>query len=90
MGKETENERDRFLATRKEAAQAIDPDTAGVDWSYAQTLDPYGEERSVGREHFARSPGSDIWVWFGDLPDAVRDALWEKYSCKLAFPAGLL
>jgi hypothetical protein len=31
-----------------------------------------------GRKYFARSPGSDIWVWFGDLPDAVRTALYAK------------
>ena len=58
--------------------------------------DPYGvdpelpeEYWQVGREYFARSPGSDVWVWFGDLPDATRDALWEKHKAKLAFPAGL-
>ena len=43
----------------------------------------------TGREYFARSPGSDIWVWFGDLPNATRDTLWEKHKAKLAFPAGL-
>jgi hypothetical protein len=74
----------------------IDPETAAVDWIYAQTLDPYGvytdlpeECWQVGREYFARSPGSDIWVWFGDLPEATRDALWEKHKRKLAFPARL-
>lgn len=38
---------------------------------------------------FARSPGSDIWVWFGDLPDEVAKELWKMHSSKLAFPAGL-
>jgi hypothetical protein len=33
--------------------------------------------------------GSDMWVWFGDLPDTTRNALWEKHKSKLAFPAGL-
>jgi hypothetical protein len=84
------------LAIRKEAGLKIDPETAEVEWIYAQTLDPYGvypelpeECRQVGREYFARSPGSDIWVLFGDLPDATRIALWEKHKSKLAFPAGL-
>ena len=92
----TGNERNAWLASRKEAGLKIDPETTEVEWTYAQTLDPYGvypelpeECWQVGREYFARSPGSDVWVWFGDLPDAIRSALWEKYKSKLAFPAGL-
>jgi hypothetical protein len=87
---------EQWLATRKEAGLYIDPETAEVDWTYAQTLDPYGvhpdlpeECRQVGREYFARSPGSDIWVNFGDLPDHTRDALWKRHRSNLAFPAGL-
>jgi hypothetical protein len=77
---------EEWLAIRKEAALHIDPETAEVTWIYAQTVDPYGvhpkppdEYWQVGREYFARSPGSDVWVWFGDLPKATQDAL-EKYS----------
>ena len=90
-----QNERDEFIAIRREDAQKIDPETAEVTWWFAQTLDPYGisdlsgEERQVGREYYARAPGSDIWVSFRDLPDAVSDALWKKHANKLAFPAGL-
>lgn len=86
---------EQWLADRKEAGLKIDPATAEVDWRYALTLDPYGvhpdlpeELQQVGREYFACSPGSDIWVDFGDLPDATREALWEKHQGKLAFPAG--
>ena len=85
-----------WLRIRKEAGRKIDPEIAEVMWFYAQTLDPYGicpelpeELRQVGREYFARSPASDIWVWFGDLPAATSDALWEKHKAQLAFPAGL-
>ena len=91
----TDDERNAWLASRKEAGLKIDPETAEVEWIYAQTLDPYGvypllpEEYCVGREYFARSPGDDVWVWFGDLPDAIQSALWEKHKSKLAFPAGL-
>ena len=91
----TDDVRNAWLASRQEAGLKIDPETAEVEWTYAQTLDPYGvypllpEEYCVGREYFARSPGSDVWVWFGDLPDAIRSALWEKHKSKLAFPAGL-
>jgi len=86
---------ERWLAIRKEAGLHIDPENAEVEWTYARTLDPYGvdpdlpeEYQQVGREYFARSRGSDVWVWFGDLPDATRNALWEKHKKKLAFPAG--
>jgi hypothetical protein len=73
---------EQWLAIRREAGLKIDPETAEVEWDYAQTLDPYGvdpnlpeEYQQVGREYFARSPGSDIWVWFGDLSEATSDAL---------------
>jgi hypothetical protein len=91
-------ELERWLAIRKEEALKIDPETAEVDWSYSQTLDPYGvldewelpeEFHQVGREYFARVPGSDIWVAFEDLPDETREKLWSRQSRKLAFPAGL-
>ena len=85
-----------FINVRKEAARQIDPENAEVDWSYGQIMDPYGidpdlpdELECVGRVYFARSPGSDIWVCFYDLPKAIRDALWEKHKRKLGFPAGL-
>lgn len=84
-----------WLETRKLAAQKIDPETAEVGWTYAQTLDPYGVEPDlpdecwqIGREYFARSPESDIWVWFGDLPEDVRDQLWEKHESKLSMVIG--
>jgi len=83
-------------ALRKAVGLYIDPETAIVEWVYAQTLDPYGDDpnlpaeyRQVGRENFARWPNNDVWVWFGDLPEATRDALWQKHKSELAFPAGL-
>ena len=32
----------------------------------------------VGRVYFARSPGSEIWVCFDDLPEATYAELWRK------------
>ena len=85
---------ERWLKIREEEGAKIDPDTAEVDWGYAQTLDPYGvdpdlpaECQQVGREYFARSPRSDIWVHFGDLSDETRERLWEKHGPKVSFPA---
>ena len=72
---------------REKAGLRIDPETAEVEWCYAQTLDPYGdgldlpeEYRQVGRAYFARSPEGDIWVRFGDLPDEVREKLWIMHG----------
>jgi hypothetical protein len=93
----TEKEIEDFLKIRKKAAQHIDPKTAEVDWNYGMILDPYGidpdlpeECRCVGRIYFARSPESNVWVSFYDLPKTVCSALWEKHGRDLAFPAGLL
>jgi hypothetical protein len=75
----------RWRAIRKEAAAKIDPETAEIGWAYAYEVDPYGlnpdlpeELQTVGRARFARSPGTDVWVWFGDLPDATESALWKR------------
>src|SRR5262245_19480306 len=85
MAEMTDQERKDWLAIRKEAALEIDPETADVDWCWGQILDPYGlhpdlppECDQVGRRYFARSPGSDVWVYFYDLPKAVCDRLWER------------
>jgi hypothetical protein len=32
----------------------------------------------IGREYFARFPFSDVWVNFGDLPEATVAALWKR------------
>jgi hypothetical protein len=77
-----ELERERWLAIRRETGLKIDPQTAEVDWTWAAIIDPYGvypelaeKEGCVGRVYFARSPGSDIWVHFDDLPEETREAL---------------
>ena len=75
--------REQWLSVRKTEALWIDPETAEVFWDYGQVLDPYGvyhladEEYCIGRNYFARSPGS-VWVSFHDLPEAVRDRLWAR------------
>jgi len=78
---------EQWLQIRKEKGQKIDPETAEVDWSYGQIGDPYcvvgdltEEEYQVGRVYFARSPGSDIWVCFYDLPKETVGRLWEMHG----------
>ena len=76
---------EQWLQVRKEAALDIDPQTAEITWHWRNVLDPYGvypdlpeEYRQIGREFFARSPHSEIWVSFDDLPDDVRQALYTR------------
>src|SRR5436305_82391 len=83
-----------FTASELEqAVQDIDPETAEVTWAYSDVFDPYAMGITlaglIGRESFARSPDGDTWVWFGDLPKGLRDALWERHKDELQFPAGL-
>ena len=76
---------------RLEEGRKIDPATAEVKWTYAEIGDPYGdgielpEDWQVGREYFARRPGSEVWVSFRDLPDATREALGEQDESELEF-----
>ena len=70
---------------REDEGRKIDPETAEVTWRWGLTLDPYGihpdlpkEKCQVQRNYFARSPGSDMWVHFDDLPEATRKILSEK------------
>jgi hypothetical protein len=87
-----------WLAVRREVGLKIDPATAEVSFHWTDTGDPYGiharspgEDYCVGRSYFARSPGSDIWVEFGDLPDETRDKLWNKIDSGVLGPrAGFL
>jgi hypothetical protein len=58
---------------------------AEVHWRFRQVVDPYGvypdlppECDCVGRCFFARAPGSLVWIEFGDLPEATREALWMR------------
>jgi hypothetical protein len=82
----TEDEKNAWLATRKEEASRIDPSVALVDWCYGQILDPYGVEDlsddrvCVGRVYFARRLDCEIWVSFYDLPKAVASSLWDRMS----------
>ena len=75
-----------WLEIRKQAALRIDPQTAEVECVYGNPFDPYGVRQSLPPEvqdiiremFFARSPGTDVWVYFEDLPKATYDALWMK------------
>jgi hypothetical protein len=73
---------DEYLAGRTVAASKINPKAAEVMTHYAQSLDVYGVYGqlpdacfAVGKECFVRNPGDDDWVWSGDLPEGIHNAL---------------
>jgi hypothetical protein len=75
---------EQWLAIRKEAGPRIDPEVAEVASWHAYIIDPYGvcsnlpkEAQCFGRQWFARSPRSDVWVFCEDLPTATQEALSE-------------
>jgi hypothetical protein len=86
----SDQDREQYLAVIKEVGLKIDVETAEVFWDWGSERDPYhlfehGDdwEDCVGRNQWARSPGSKVWVEFGDLPKATQDALWEKHKSQL-------
>jgi hypothetical protein len=86
---------EEWLGARKEAGLKINPETAEVYWRHGQVLNPYGldldlpeEGHCIGRIYFARSPESEIWVEFGDLPDTTRTALEDSKVEEPRWPFG--
>ena len=76
-------------ALRRAVGQLIDPETAEVNWWHVELSDPYGDDEYVpphfqctGREHFARAPGSDVWIASGDLPEVTHKRLCEIHSAR--------
>jgi len=81
---------DAWLAIRKAEALHIDAATAEVSFVYGAVGDPYGvlppdEHDVVGRQYFARSPESDVWVSFDDLTEATCEELQERHKAALSF-----
>ena len=75
----------KWQQIRERAALDIDPATAEVCCDYREWGDPYDIYQSIPeelsgqfQEWFARSPDSNVWVWFEDLPSTTRNALWKR------------
>ena len=98
MNREKENEHEAvesdyisaeewIAIVKKAAALAINSETAEISSLYGPTNDPYsdgltGRAQEWGKHFFARSPGTDIWVPFRDLPPTVLKALWDRMDRK--------
>lgn len=85
-----------WLAIRKEEGRKIDPSTAEWGLCYAQVVDPYDvyseipeECDCIGREYFARRPGSEIWVAFSDLSEETRSTYRTGRSSSCPFLLGV-
>jgi len=84
----TREEPETWVATRKAAGRAIDIETCELGYRYAYDPDPYGvpellgelhpEERSIGKSWFVRSPESRGWVYEGDLPVHIAEAMYHR------------
>jgi hypothetical protein len=86
----TEDEVKVFLVRKREVGLKIDPETAQIESFHGQSLDPYElgidipeEMWQIERHYFARAPGSDEWVDFGDLPDETREAIWRREDARI-------
>jgi hypothetical protein len=86
----------KWLQAVVDEAEKIDPATAEMAFDFGCGDNPYNiahdeeDDGCVGRHHFARNLGSEIWVWFGDLPNEVVKALYKRKDSKyLHFPYGL-
>jgi hypothetical protein len=78
-------------ALRRAVGQLIDPETADVNWWHVEMIDPYGDHEYIpphfqctGRAHFARAPGTDVWIVSEDLPEATHKRLCEIHSSRAA------
>ena len=75
-----------WLEGRKEAGRRIDPNSVDVEFTFfwAELDDPYGVLdlppwcSCVGRRYFVRSPDSDGWVDFSDLPEGTVHQLEKR------------
>jgi hypothetical protein len=78
-----------WLAIRREEALNIDLETPEVCWDLVDQYDPYSVCeaypwvcQSAQTEYFVRSR-CGIWVWFGDLPVGLREALLNRIDAGL-------
>jgi hypothetical protein len=75
----TDAEFAEWVASRKEAGQAINIETCELGSWYADDMNPYDDQSSEGdwtsRHRFVRAPESRGWVHEGDLPPDAACAL---------------
>jgi hypothetical protein len=87
--KTVEVTREYLSALRRAVGQAIDPETAEVNWWHVEMVDPYGDYAELpphlqctGRAYFVRIPGTDVWIESADLPEPTHKRLCEIHSSR--------
>jgi hypothetical protein len=84
----TTDELFEWLANRREAARAIDIESAELGQWKSCEVDPYGllgvTSDDVGAKWFVRSPESHGWISEFDLPVNKQQAVLDRAQHKLA------
>jgi hypothetical protein len=76
----TRKEHQEFLDRVREAGRKINPETARI-WAEigyvlnVYDLSPFGEDNYGATNYFAFEPESELWVWFEDIPEPIRNRL---------------
>ena len=66
------------LAACEREARNMDPETAEVRWCYDPN--PTSPEQEFDRLYFVRRPGSDQWVWLGELRSETQKRLGDRMA----------
>ena len=78
----TTDELFEWLANRREAARAIDIESAELGQWKSCFADPYGvlgvESADLGAKWFVRSPESHGWISASDLPENKQQAVMDR------------
>jgi hypothetical protein len=93
----TDAERTAFYEAKRKVGETINPETAEVDFTYADTENVYGlpgdDCGQVGREFFVRNPPDGEWIHIYDLPEATRKGIEDRSPPMCSFvatPEGLV
>jgi hypothetical protein len=73
-------EHQEFLVRVREAGHKINPEAAKIRAEIGNVLnvyrlDPFGEDNYGAVNYFAFEPESELWVWFGHIPEPIRNRL---------------
>ena len=73
-------EHQEFLVRVREAGRKINPETARIRAEKGYVLNvydlyPFGEDNYGAINYFAFEPESELWVWFEDIPEPIRNRL---------------
>jgi hypothetical protein len=76
----TQKKYQEFLDRVREAGRKINAETAKIWAEKGYVLDvynlyPFGDDNYGATNYFAFEPESELWVWFEDIPESIRNRL---------------